>query len=57
MPSFGRFDIAATPRRAFELATAPVSPASSSELSPVGREMIINDARQLERRRGMWVRE
>ena len=63
LPAFGRFNIAATPRRAFELATAPVSPASSSELSPVGREMMSDArqqrmrARQLERRRGMWVRE
>ncbi|KAI0820305.1 hypothetical protein BC628DRAFT_1330750 [Trametes gibbosa] len=41
----------------------PPSPASSSELSPVGQDMMNNlrkqrmHARQAERRRGIWVRE
>ncbi|TBU33976.1 hypothetical protein BD311DRAFT_338714 [Dichomitus squalens] len=54
----------ATPMRTRMLQVGePPSPASSSELSPVAREMM-NDlrqqrmrARQIERRRGIWVRE
>ncbi|KAH9848491.1 hypothetical protein C2E23DRAFT_715556, partial [Lenzites betulinus] len=58
-----------TPTRARTLAghflerDVPPSPASSSELSPVGQDMMHNlrmqrlRARQVERRRGMWVRE
>ena len=54
--------LAATPVR-HRVLIEPPSPASSSELSPVGRDMM-NDlrqqrmrARQVERRRGIWVRE
>ncbi|KAI0676063.1 hypothetical protein C8Q78DRAFT_945276, partial [Trametes maxima] len=41
----------------------PPSPASSSELSPIGQDMMQNlrqqrmRARQVERRKGIWVRE
>ncbi|KAI9063995.1 hypothetical protein FKP32DRAFT_1570015 [Trametes sanguinea] len=44
-------------------AQGPPSPASSSELSPVAQDMMSNlrtqrmRARQVERRKGMWVRE